>query len=266
MTYRYVHLYSDDNSSVSANQPEYRVAAGAYNRINLSGAELDKASAEATIRKKELVSNVKSAYYRWIYHHSMVKLLSDRQKTLIELAVYFEPDTESTTSNTIRYYEIESLIAEAETDLVCRIADMEIAANELRMLIMNNDELMPSMNNLTLYQVERISDTATYSGASLINYYREALNVSSIKTKLKKSAFFPDITIGLINQKIQPFSNLWAWQVGLQIPLIFANEAANTKKAVLDEEIALNNLESSLFHTEKEIENLLIELINTLEK
>jgi len=132
MTYRYGHLYSDDNSrylQISQNigsLPEHIIG------INLSGAELDKASAEATIRKKELVSNVKSAYYRWIYQHSMVKLLSDRQKTLMELAIYFEPDTESTTSNTIRYYEIESLIAEAETDLVCGIADMEIAANELR--------------------------------------------------------------------------------------------------------------------------------------
>lgn len=260
ITYRSGQLYSDQNSDylhISQNLssvPEYRL------NIKMARAGLAKTTAEAEIIRKDITIAVKSAYYTWIYYNNLVRLMSDKQKYLTALTIYEDVENDSGYFDPGQFHYLESLYAEAETELVCSIADMEIAANNLRMLIMSNKELIPGLNSLPLYQVERLSDTAVYSGSSLISYYREILNVSTINTQLQKSAFFPEIKVGVINQQIKPFNNLWAWQVGINIPLLFPKEAANVKKAANQQQISRNNLENIVFKTEKEIENLLIEL------
>jgi cobalt-zinc-cadmium resistance protein CzcA len=215
------------------------------------------------MKKKELVMAVKSAYYYWIYQNNRVKLLSDKQKVFSGLNAFAEMKYDSGLISPEEKTGIESAASEAAMQLASAIADMEISANNLRMYIMSNNDLEPSLQNLPLYQVERASDTMTYSGRTLINYYRAVLDASSESVRLKKSSFFPDISAGIINQQIGSFKGLWAWQVGISLALPPVSEAAEVEQARIDEKIASNDLENRIFVTEKEIENLLIELEKT---
>jgi len=260
VTYRSGQLYSDENSVYLRINQNFGSLPEHINNYRLAESELNKDLAGHELRKKETAASVKSAYYYWVYQNNRLKLLSAKQRVFSGLPRFAEMKYDSGRLSPDSLFELQSMAADAETRLAMCLADVEISANKIRMFLMSNEELVPSMASLPLYQVDRPSDTAMYTANTLINYYRKLLEVSSASVRLKKAAFFPGVSLGVINQRIKPYEGLWAWQLGITFPLFFMEQKAGIRQAGNMETIAYLELENRIFRTEKEIENLLMEL------
>jgi len=215
---------------------------------------------ELEISKRSLAAQVKSAYYCWWY-------MNEKRRVGHEEALLFD-DMQRIAG--LRYQlgdfsELEKTMAsaraaEVRNHLNMLSDDIMIAENKLKELLVTIDPLIPPADPLTIYQVDKASDTTTYRNTILRTLYQKNAEVRSAALKTERARFFPEIYAGYFYQDIEPVKGLSGWQIGLSFPLMAFGHAAKIRQAKIEEEIAFNRLEQITFSADITIENLVTEL------
>jgi cobalt-zinc-cadmium resistance protein CzcA len=150
--------------------------------------------------------------------------------------------------------------AEVQNNLNMLADDIMIAENQLRQLMVTSEVLISPAEPLTMYRIEKPSDTTAFSNTIVTDYYRKNLEVMEAAVRSERSRFFPEIVAGYFYQDMAPLKGLQGWHAGLNIPLLAFSQSAGIKQARIEKEIAMNELEYMAYSTDMTIENLVTEL------
>ncbi len=218
---------------------------------------------ESDLAKKNITAEVKSAYYFWVYTYNKLLLLEQKENVFSDIERIAELQYKN---GDIDQLEKTSLCAEAagvRTTLNMLYDEIEIARNKLKQLIVTEAEIIPSIRELPIYKIDKAADTSWYSNNLLASYYKGLSEINNLKVKSKRASFFPEISLGIINQHITPYSGLWAWQFGLSFPVLFFVNKAEVQQAKIQAQMSANEYKYQLFVINKTIENLILELNKT---
>jgi len=222
--------------------------------------QVEASLAELEISKRSLTAQVESAYFFWWYMHE--KLLLGKEETLIYDDMKRIADLRYQLGE---FSDLEKMMASArsaeiENNFGVLSDEFMIAENKLKQLMMTEAPIIPPDGSIPMYQIDKPSDTSTFSNAIVTEFYKKSAELSSVAIKSERARFFPELNAGFFYQDMYPLKGLTGWHFGFSFPLLAFNQASKIKAARIEEEIALNQLEQMAFSTDKTIENLIAEL------
>lgn len=266
LTYRSGELYSSQQGRYIEINQDFGSLLKHISNYKLASKQVKVSLSEQEIQLRNISAEVKSAYFFWVYTYHRLAVLEQQQQIIsgIERIAELKYD-----KGEIDLLEKTTLITEAayaETQLNMLYDELEISRNKLKQLIVSDREFVPSHHELTMYKITKSSDTSQYSNSIIATYYKNLVELDNLAIKSKSAAFFPEISFGIINQYITPYSGLWAWQVGFSFPVWFFAKNAGIKQTRIEAKMAKNQYEYQLFAVSTTIENLVLELDKTFKE
>jgi cobalt-zinc-cadmium resistance protein CzcA len=243
------------------------------NQVKLADATIQQAEARKLIVERELVRDVKQAWYLLQYHNERLKLLQQQdglygrftRAATIRFKMgetgYLEQATAETRSLGIR------------TELQQAQADRQIAERRLRQLLQAKEPLAFADDSLAKRHLTLQMDSATVAANPYAAFLQSELQVAERQKKLEQSRMLPDFTVGYFNQtfigeasrenpaRVYNSSDRFTGvEAGIAIPLWFGAQKSRIKAAKLNEEAVKSQVtyQQELLFTE--MQNLVQEL------
>ncbi|PLX10926.1 MAG: CusA/CzcA family heavy metal efflux RND transporter [Marinilabiliales bacterium] len=230
-------------------------------RSKLVGENIILSEKEYTIVEREIVTQTKMAYFKWLLLINHYSITQEELKLYKEFIRISSLKYELGETNLLEQTVAETEYASKKNELLKATEELIIAENSLKQLMNIDGNLVPENDSLALYQFRAGTDPQErFSKSILLDYYESLYQVESVKHKLEKSAYFPELSAGYFNQQIENEGGFSGWSVGIRFPLWFLPQNAKVQAAKIETEKALNTFEYQKFYLEKEIENLVIQL------
>lgn len=216
---------------------------------------------EQRLSIKKLTVEVKSAYMNVIYHRNRLKILRDEAKLYTDfirnVGLYYglgETNLLDKTMAETQYADMQNQQFQAEQDY-------QIAINQLQQIIYTNDNLLPTDSIFEMYSIEfkRVGPDKFFPIGHL-SYYEGVYHVRQSELQIERSKFFPEIHAGYFTHEIDKVKGFNGFKVGVSFPLWFLPQKAKTKEALINRDIAQNELEYQKFTMNKTIESLKLQL------
>jgi cobalt-zinc-cadmium resistance protein CzcA len=132
-----------------------------------------------------------------------------------------------------------------------------IAHERLLNLVQPKDTLTIAKETLTKLQL----DTFDHESAGELTYFQERIALSQAELRLEKQKLLPDISIEYFQGSNPGLdNNLYGYQVGLKIPLLYGGQSSKIKGASLKEEIAHAEYQECTIHLDAKFKELNIRL------
>jgi cobalt-zinc-cadmium resistance protein CzcA len=218
------------------------------------------------LAEKEVLRDVKLAYFDWIYLFNKEKILQEKVNLYSEFRRISELKNELGETALLEYTTAETKFLDVKNELSTVYNDMAIAKNNLQEILNIDNTIVPERDTLKIYKIPyRMDASGNYRSPLLRNYYKKQLKASRQQLKMNKAAFFPDIRIGYFNQEINNKKGFDGLIFGISVPLWFFSQKTEIQKAKLQTRINRNRLKHQLNKQDRDIKNLAHEL-NTLHK
>jgi heavy metal efflux system protein len=258
--YRYGQMYGAGKDRYLEINQDFGSLLARIQQYKMAKQRVETSLSEFEIAKRSLTARVKSAYFFWWFVHDK-KLLGEEETQLYD-------DMQRIAH--LRYQagdfsDLEKTMATAKAAEIknnCNMLsdDEAIAENKLKQLLMIDDDLIPPAVTVTLYSIDKPSDTSGYSNTIVASCFDNRVALQSAALKMTRAKLFPDIFAGFFYQDIYPVRGLTGWHVGISIPLLAFGQASAVKEAKIEQEMAVNQRDYAVFSTDRTIENLLAEL------
>ncbi|ALU74922.1 acriflavine resistance protein B [Tenacibaculum dicentrarchi] len=205
------------------------------------------AIAENNISIKETIKNTRSLYQQWHYLYGLISLLEEQEKnsTLIK-----NISNKLYNSGEIGGLEndltiLQSLDIQSKKSTIYK--DFTSVENKLKEVLQIKNTIIPE----TKFPIKK-----TLKNAVLLQHNSEKENLSKAFLEIlskrekvakknilvAKSAYFPEITAGIINRKTENATDYTGFNIGLNVPISFwANNAKIKQQKIISEEIAFEN-------------------------
>ena len=220
--------------------------------------ELNKAQFELT--KKEVIAEVKSAYFFWLFQFKKLEILQEKNEYYSDLTRIADLNYKLGETDLQEKVTVTALHAQTELDYNTAQDELTIAQNKLKQLIVVTDDILPDTIELELYMIDKPSPSTAYNGGPVLNVYENKIDLERTKYQTEKSKFFPEISVGYFNQSIGALNGFQGWQARIAFPLWFFPQSSKIQQARINEQMAENSFENKKFQVEHDVENLLFEL------
>ena len=212
------------------------------------------------LTENDLVRKVKSSYYDLLYFKSRLELIEQINEIYkdFERVAKIRFETEETSrlayiSASNKYQQV--LIARIQAE-----ADVKIAKQNLAQWIN-----IPSEFNIYGSLTEEHSDLIEMKGLKelsnnpTIKYYEKQLDLSDAKKRIVANQFAPQINLQFAWQETSMTKNLYAYRVGISVPIWFKAKRAEFQVSKIQKEVAKQNLEEQKLNLRSEFLVLLAE-------
>jgi cobalt-zinc-cadmium resistance protein CzcA len=258
---------ADNNITISQSIPFTAFGSqGAYNRANITSAELKKVQSE-----NELTYQVKQVYYHLSY-------LKARRKLLVQQDSLFEGFYKSASlrfktgeAKLLEQSTAESQRNESKNALFQVEADILVLREQLKALI-NSRELPDTPTDVLLaIPFVNIPDSSSLRSNPSLASSNHDVRVADAERKLAAARFVPDLRLGYFNQTLIGISTpdfshyatkserFTGVQVGLSIPLWFVPHQARVKSARYATQAAQSKYEEQLLQVNANFQQALRE-------
>ncbi|MBN2482191.1 MAG: TolC family protein [Bacteroidales bacterium] len=260
MKYRSGQLYGPERDRYLEINQGFGSLLEHIHNYRLADKQLQLSKTEYNLARKNLIAEVNSTYYYWVYTYNRLIIQEQQSKVFSDIERIADLQYKNGDIDLLERTALVTEAASVETGLNILYDELEMARNKVKQLIVTDAEILPSMTELSMYKINRASDTRMYQNHILASYYKSLTELNDCTVASKSAAFFPELSFGIINQHIAPYSGLWAWQLELSIPVLFFTKKAEVQRARLETQISENEYEYQLFAINKTIENLVLEL------
>jgi cobalt-zinc-cadmium resistance protein CzcA len=260
VNYRFGQLYSVENDAYLEINQNFGSLLTYIRRIQQADIRKRSLSDEYNIAVSEISAQVKSAYFFWLYTHAITSLLENKKNMFSRLDEIAGLKYKSGDISLLEKTLFNSKVAEVNAQYLNSIDDTRIAENKLHQLLSDTGNYIPPTYELELYKIKKESDTSGYNGNLYIDYYENRYALAVSEESLVRSSYFPELKAGIFTQDITGLHQLYGGQIGLAFPLWFPGNRVDLKKARINSEIAMNEVEYQRNNIEYEVENLLLEL------
>lgn len=234
-----------------------------YQRHRYYRNEFELAETMRQITKKQLIMQVKEAYFRWVHQISVNELIRQEAELYDEFLRIAKLRYELGESNALEKVVAETRYAESRKNMLIAEEELKIVVNYLERLIYSKEPFQPSQKELELYSIKFPPDQMDkFYPYTFKDYFQKQVKQKSIAFKLEQSSLFPGFSAGYFNQSILPAKNMQGFQIGISVPLWFFSQTSRIKEARINRDIAVN--EATL--REYELEQILEEMKTKLDK
>ena len=235
-------------------------------KANIQSAEIKLVSA-----KNDLIYKVKSTYFSLAFYHSRLSLLKQQDRIFSAFQQSAKLRFEKGETSLLEKMLAESQSFEIKNLLNKTVADIQIFQQKLKSLLHENQvidikDTIPSTLTFPL-----ISDSLRVINNSNLAYLQQQVEISNLQTKVERSKFFPEFSVGYFNQTNKELSvnqHFTGLQAGASIPILFFAQKGILKSATINREIAKSNLEYAQNQVESDLKILIQEYLknkNSLE-
>ncbi|MBE7635011.1 CusA/CzcA family heavy metal efflux RND transporter [Tenacibaculum finnmarkense genomovar ulcerans] len=205
------------------------------------------AIAENDISIKETIKNTRSLYQQWHYLYGLISLLEEQEKnsTLIKNISnkLYNAGEIGGLENDLTI--LQSLDIQSKKSTIYK--DFTSVENKLKEVLQIKNTIIPetkfpikkTLKNTVLLQHNSEKENLSKAFLEILSK-REKVAKKNIL--VAKSAYFPEITAGIINRKTENATDYTGFNIGLNVPISFwANNAKIKQQKIISEEIAFEN-------------------------
>ncbi|MFT2007583.1 CusA/CzcA family heavy metal efflux RND transporter [Pontibacter sp. 13R65] len=243
------------------------------NQAKLADATIGQASARKVLAERELVREVKQAYYALQYQRARQRLLQQQDSLFSRFARAAAIRFKTGETGYLEQAAAETRSMALRTELQQVQADVQIANRRLLVLLQATEPVQVIEEELTKRLVPALSDTSLPASTPYLAFLKQGVQVAERQTKLEQSRLLPDFTIGYFNQsfigetpvegtggRYTAGDRFAGVEAGIAVPLWFGAQKARIKAARLQEEATRTSVSYQEQLLLAEIQNLAQEL------
>lgn len=212
------------------------------------------------LNKKELELKTKSLYLNWIYLLNKLQIAKTKNEYINKRQDVISLQNDLGEKEPIEKALEQSQISLTETEYLEYLYEVDIAANQLRMIMNTSSYLTPSSKKLELYMINKPDDTSTYKSLYKTDILLKKQQFYESKTELDRAKYFPSLQIGFFVQNIASFSTMAGIQAGIKMPILGSSIKTEIKQSELLSKAANNEYNQALNKSTIEIETLILQL------
>ncbi|QNF34840.1 CusA/CzcA family heavy metal efflux RND transporter [Adhaeribacter swui] len=220
------------------------------NQVRLAKANIRGSELNLSVRQRELVREVKSAYYSLVYQQARLRLLQYQDSLYTNFLRASSIRLRTGETNLLEQATAQAEQVEVKNAMEQTQADQELSRTQLQHLLHNQVPLTIATTVFTRLHVA-VPDTSILFGQPQVALFQQQKEVARIQTKLERARLLPEFNLGYFNQSLigpqnvngveQIFTSgdrFTGIQVGISFPLWFRAGAARIQAAQYQEKLA----------------------------
>lgn len=207
---------------------------GVYkNQKNVLQQQTMLAEKSKSITQAEIVKNVKEAYYDLLYLQEKIKVLKYLDSIYNDFTKKAEIRQRTGETSNLEKLSAQSKYQEIQLQQKEALADKQVRLYSLQQLLNTAESIDVAEDTLTAIAFANAFDTSVVSNNPMVDYYKQAINISNAKINLEKARRLPEFTVGYSQQLvIKGFdpakihrdyfngTSIAGFQIGVSFPLI----------------------------------------------
>lgn len=268
----YVYYSLDQNNLAANNEPlrvfgvqqDFRFPTVYFSEKKVRNAEKALISSKFSIEEKALTKNVTASFYRYQIANKKASLYQKLDSLYTDFSKMATRRFELGETNYLEKITAASKQKRIHLAYAEALKNAQQAYENIVKFVQAEDSLQ--IQKTPFLKVARTSIAIDKSAE--LTYYEQRISLSEASRSLEKQKLLPDISINYFQgSNPQLNDNLYGYQFGLKIPLLFGGQAAKIKAAKIAEEIAKEEAveyETQLKSSYKTLDLQLIQLEKSL--
>ncbi|MFV8328016.1 TolC family protein [Flavobacterium sp. ZS1P14] len=211
---------------------------------NLLNQNVAVAKSYEAVTKNELIKNVSSAYFFWIYNVQQYNLLLEADTIFVDYEKYADKKFQvGETSKlekinaTLQRKELKIQLAQANTQVANYVAELQKwTRSDVQFQAPKKYEALPEIN---------WSDSTLVKNHPALHYLQQQIIAKELAIKSEKAKANPSFNLGVNAQSLDKENPFYYGSIGVNIPLFKNGIKARTAVARIETEIAKKELEKS---------------------
>ena len=191
--------------------------------------------------RREIIAEVKRAWSYYLYTQELCNLYADQNALAAELQRTSELRYEQGDITRLERSMSATMAADMRNKLFQAQEEHKVAAARLQWVCYSSTPVVPADSVLT-----RFIPVAEVSTELQRSYFESQVREAEARTRIEKSRFFPEFSVGYQRQNILPDKGLNAYVVGASFPIFFNTQRSRIRQAKADAYIARNNAEINM--------------------
>ncbi len=205
--------------------------------------------------RSDVVASVMSIYSNWLLYHEQLKLVITIDSIYQDFLAAAELRFNSGDINALEMIMAETKAAAIMNTYQSVHTELVVAENDLRVLTNVNTMLIPSEEEMILYELLVAEDSISLENNPYVSYIRQYSELQNAVVKTQGAQHLPDFSIGYFNQSIDKVNGFDGIHLGLSIPLWSWSQSGKVRAARIERDKAENQLDAEIRRSHVEIEN-----------
>ncbi|WP_296383634.1 CusA/CzcA family heavy metal efflux RND transporter [Winogradskyella sp.] len=204
-------------------------------------ASLDVESSNYSIKEKALKRNITSYYYKYLYTVQKEQVYQKLDSLYHNFSKVAQRRFELGETNYLEKITAKSKQRRVNLNLIKAKEDVTIAYNQLISIVQNKDSITVAKIPLA----KAALDIVNIKESPEIAYYSNTISLLETKRRLEKQQLLPDISLEYFlgtNSGIN--TNLYGYQIGLKIPILFSGKSSRIKASKIAKTIAVEKYQN----------------------
>jgi len=247
---------SSDNSWGISQRFEFPTVYTAQSKLYKSETKLSEQS--AAVKRNILIREVKITYYTQLYLIEKLRILTKQDSLYSNFSRIADIRFTTGESSNLEKISASNRYREVQLQKLQLEAEVLINNKRLQQLLNVNYTINIAETNLTQLTGTFTPDTTAYAQSPLIGFYKQQVNVQTIRTRAEKNKFLPSLFASYYHQYIWnsfnpanikrnyfPGTRIGGIELGISIPLFFNTQQGRVQHAQLGNKIAQEQLKQA---------------------
>lgn len=209
------------------------------------------------LRKYELDGKIASAFYQFLYEKNKEAVYRKLDSLYANFSQAADRRFELGETNYLEKITARAKQRELRAELISSKEDVHLALEKLRILVQSDQKIIPKTGELQKISKDSLDSTMH---PALI-FYQNRIDLFRFKNRLEKQQLLPDLSFSYsVGSNSSLNENLYAYQIGLKIPLFFGGNTARIKAAKIAKDRSEQESEDFAQQLESKRNQLLKEL------
>ncbi len=221
--------------------------------------QFEMQSSQYELQKRKTEGLVAAAYYQFQFERNRARVYQSLDSLYQNFAHAAQRRFELGETNYLEKITARAKQRQLETDFRQSKEDVQIAMERLKATVQAKDSLRISEEPLQKLQLS----LSNLEGHPAIDYYQSRNEFFEAKRSLEKQHLLPDISLSYsLGSNSGLNQNLYAYQIGLKIPLFFSGNASKIKASKIAADVSQSQAEDYRVH----LNSRKVQLLNEVSK
>lgn len=196
---QYNSIHFDNNVTVSQSLPNPKLVRqlGRLADANVTGSE-----GQARVSQNDLRTQVKAAYYDWLYLAERRRLLRAQDSLLVTFRAATELRLKTGEGTAIEVATATNQLGELRNGLAQTEVDRQIVLSRLQTLLNTNQPVSLTDSLLTRRALPLLTDSATLAQTPELVLLRQQTEIAARQTDVEQARLLPTFSVGYFNQSL----------------------------------------------------------------
>jgi cobalt-zinc-cadmium resistance protein CzcA len=211
-------------------------------QADLQRSHVEASQRNKTLRKNEIVGNIKQLYYQLFYYRQLHQILSQQDSIYRNTLQIAQARYKTGESNALEKISAEVRLQEIDNRLRMLERDEETIYQNYRLLLNSQQDFTLDFTLPLKRDTTFISNALSLQHNPLLLVFEQQSVISQQQTNVEKQKLKPDFRVGVTNQSIDHKLNQVVFSAGIGLPIFTKAQKARIEVAKVNEKIADSNL------------------------